>query len=53
MISMVEKITRLNIPDCEGHLEAMKKELSAHRQEFLNASETLDFEKMWMEEYVQ
>lgn len=52
MISMVEKIRRLGILGCERQLETMERELSAHREEFLGAPETLDFEKEWMEEYV-
>lgn len=52
MISMVEKVTRLEIPGCERQLTAMKKELRANREAFLNAPETMDFEKKWMEEYL-
>jgi len=52
MISMVEKIHRLEIPGCEGQLVAMKRELRSHREEFLDASETLNFEREWMEEYI-
>ena len=52
MISMVEKITRLEIPGCERQLSAMRTELSAHRAEFLNAPETLEFEKEWMEKFI-
>lgn len=52
MISMVEKVIRLEIPGCERQLEAMRRELRAHREAFLFAPETLDFEKEWMERYV-
>jgi len=52
MISMVEKIHRLEIPGCGGQLAAMERELRDHREEFLTAPETLDFEKRWMEEYL-
>ena len=52
LISMVEKVTRLGIPGCGRQLAAMKRELQAHREEFLRASQTLDFEKKWMEEYL-
>ena len=52
MISMVEKITRLEIPGCETELAAMKAELRANREAFLNAPEILDFEKDWMGEYI-
>ena len=53
MISMVEKVTRLGIPECEKQMETMKRELRARREAFLNAPETLDFEREWMEEYVE
>lgn len=52
MISMMEKIIRLGIPGCERQLAAMKGELQVHRAEFLDAPETLDFEKEWMEKYL-
>ena len=52
MISMVEKVIRLEIPGCERQLEAMRRELQAHREAFLCAPETLPFEKEWMERYV-
>lgn len=52
MISMVEKVTRLEIPGCETQMEAMKRELRENREAFLNAPEILDFEKKWMEEYL-
>lgn len=52
MISMVEKITRLHIPGCERQLTAMKRELRGHREEFLGAPETLDFEKEWVDQYI-
>ena len=52
MISMVEKINRLALKGCERQLAAMRKELSAHRDEFLSCPEILDFEKTWMERYI-
>lgn len=52
MISMVEKIIRLNIPKCEKQLAVMENELSKHRDEFLGAPETLGFERVWMEKYI-
>lgn len=52
MISMVEKIIRLEIPGCGRQLAAMKEELRAHREAFLTAPETLEFEKEWMRQYV-
>lgn len=52
MISMVEKIRRLQIVGCELQLVAMLRELEGHRDEFLNSREILDLEKKWMDEYV-
>lgn len=52
MISMTEKIVRLNLSDCAGELAMMRQELSAHANEFLSCSEIQIFEKNWMEHYV-
>lgn len=52
MISMVEKITRLEIPRCEGQLKTMTDELTIHRKEFLNAAEVLEVEKKWVQQYI-
>ena len=52
MISMVEKIVRLNIPGCTEQLEAMRNELRTHREEFLTAPETLEFEKEWIVRFI-
>lgn len=52
MISMVEKITRLNLIGCECQLAAMKRELGGHCEEFLSCSHILDFERDWVNEYV-
>ncbi len=52
MISMVEKVHRLNLQGCEKQLEYMERELREHREEFLNAPEILEFEKGWMEQYI-
>lgn len=52
MISMVEKICRLKLNECEKVLCYMKKILEEHRQEFFAMPEILDFEREWMEKYV-
>jgi glycosyltransferase involved in cell wall biosynthesis len=52
MISMVEKITRLRIPDCQRQLAEMKAVLLENREEFLLNSNTQDFEKVWFETYI-
>lgn len=51
MISMVEKITRLNLPGCERQREAMTRELQENYDAFMNCGLTLDFEKTWMKKY--
>lgn len=52
MISMVEKINRLDLQGCEKQLELMTNELSKHRADFLNSPEILDFERVWVEQYI-
>jgi len=52
MISMVEKIHRLEIPRCGGQLAAMEGELREHREEFLACPEILDHERTWVEVYI-
>lgn len=51
-ISMVHKIISNNILSCETHLTEMKKVLWENRESFLSNSYVLDFEKAWMEEYI-
>jgi len=53
MISMVEKIHRLELKGCGKHLSYMAKELMNHRDAFLNCPEILEFEKEWMEKYLK
>ena len=53
MISMVEKIDRLGMKDCEPQRRAMARELSAGREEFLIAPELLPFEREWVMEYIK
>lgn len=52
MISMLEKINRLNLTDCEEQRIAMEEELYRHQSEFLGSHEVLDFEKKWMAQYI-
>lgn len=52
MISMVEKIQRLNLLKCKDRLVALKCELKEHQSEFLHNKNCLDFEKRWMEVYI-
>lgn len=52
MISMVEKIERLGLVDCQTQKEMMVQQLRIHAQEFLNFPECLPFEKEWMGQYI-
>lgn len=52
MISMVEKIQRLQISACQHQLAYMKTELAANKETFLSSPETLDFEKEWIDKYI-
>ena len=51
-ISMIEKIIRYHLLDCEAHLGEMRRELAAHKDEFMRSPYILDFEKEWMERHV-
>ena len=53
MISMVEKITRLELTDCAAIRERLAAALRADREESLSCPEILDFEREWVEKYVQ
>ena len=52
MISMVEKVCRLKLTDCEEPLKRMRDELRKHGREFLGRPEIMEFEREWMEKYV-
>lgn len=52
MISMVEKVVRLELPNCEDEFEYMKKELTTNKEKFLSCPEILDFEVEWVEKYI-
>lgn len=52
MISMVEKICRLHLKNCEKQLEYMINTLSENRDELLSCPEILDFEREWMCAYI-
>lgn len=49
MISMVEKISRLGLQNCQRQLGQMRGTLQICREEFLTCSEILEFEKVWMD----
>jgi hypothetical protein len=52
-ISMVEKVTRLELKDCYAIASELRRRLEERRNEFLCNSNVLNFEKQWMEKYVQ
>ncbi|MGN0552828.1 MAG: glycosyltransferase family 2 protein [Oscillospiraceae bacterium] len=52
MISMVEKINRLNLSDCKDQLKYMTSVLSKNRIEFLASPEICDFEIEWTLKYI-
>jgi glycosyltransferase involved in cell wall biosynthesis len=51
-ISMVEKIVRHHLRDCEKHLAEMRRELAEHRRAFLDSPHILDFEREWAALYI-
>lgn len=53
MISMVEKITRLELAGFDAIRERLEAALRANREEFLSCPEILDFEREWVERYIE
>jgi glycosyltransferase involved in cell wall biosynthesis len=51
-ISMLEKIRRLGLRDCEDIASDLERGLAEHGEEFLNSEYTAEFEKEWMKKYV-
>lgn len=52
MISMIEKIDRFQLTDCNEIGEKMEAELKEHKQEFSAMPEVKDFEREWLERYI-
>lgn len=52
MISMVEKIERLQLSQCYNLCEDMKRHLFISKQTFMSSSLILDFEREWMKRYI-
>lgn len=52
MISMVEKVSRLGLHNCEMIQKQLIQELNVHREEFLACPEILEFEQEWMRQYI-
>ena len=53
MISMIEKIYRLEIQGCEEKSKYMISVLKSNCEEFLNCPEIQDFEREWVKKYIQ
>lgn len=52
MISMVEKIARYNLIECEPLQKRMIRTLKEHHNAFLHSPYLLDFERRWVEEHI-
>ena len=52
MLSMLEKVTRLELQECYAIRDQLKKTLIENRQNFLDSGMALDFEKEWVEKYL-
>ena len=52
MISMVEKIARLELAGCGAIRERLEAVLGANREKFLSCPELLEFEREWVERYI-
>lgn len=52
MISMVEKIDRFQLTGCSAIGDKMEAELKEHKQEFFDMPEIKDFEREWLERYI-
>jgi len=52
MISMLEKVTRLNLVDCTVIANTLQFRLAKYQEEFLNSPYIHEFEKKWVYMYV-
>lgn len=53
MLSMVDKIERYGLKECEELLNMMKRELRMHLIEFLNCGFAQQYEREWLEQYFE
>ncbi|MEL7661272.1 glycosyltransferase family 2 protein [Acetobacterium wieringae] len=53
MISMIEKIHRFELLNCNGPLAFMRGELRRNWDEFYNGKYIMEFEQKWMKKYVE
>jgi hypothetical protein len=52
-ISMLEKVVRLGLVDCNAIADTLRRGLAQHRDEFVGSPYLLDFEREWLEKYVR
>lgn len=52
MISMVEKIDRFRLSDCEAVGMEITAFLKEHKNQFINMPQIKDYERKWMERYI-
>ena len=52
MISMVEKVTRLELTDCYDIRDKLLLELRKQKEKFINCKHIQEFEIEWMEKYI-
>lgn len=52
MLSMLEKVIRLELSDCYAIADNLKATLIKNKQAFLDTNMVLDFEKEWIEKYL-
>lgn len=52
-LSMVRKIMVNNIQGCDNHLEEMLYELKTNKEAFLRCAYIQEFEKQWVEEFIE
>lgn len=52
MLSMIEKISRFQLKNCDEPLAEMRAQVKANLDEFLNGGFILDFERDWIREFI-
>ena len=53
MISMVEKVSRLELEECYEIKDMLVQELRFNYDDFMDCSEIQEFEKEYMERYIK
>lgn len=52
MLSMIEKIQRFQLTNCNDIMKYMKEQIGSNLNEFLTGSFVLDFEKEWLDAFI-